>query len=183
MQQLIGQDLFTLALERLEIRNAVTSVSSDCSAAIDAAVAESLAQAKAYIREELANVTSFNTKLVSVLPSIEDAESSTIYFVPKNAADPNNFDHWEYIKIGDRWELIGNTEFNIQDYLTKTEASNTYVTKQQVQEYINTAAYHLIPATEDTIGGVMVDTESIALSDEGKISILSIDESEVNDLF
>ena len=180
---LVGQDIFTLALERREIKNAIGDLSVECQAAIDQAVAESLQAAKDYIDDELSNVTSFELRVVDTLPPLDEAQPSTIYFVPKNSADPNNYEHWEYILVDGKWELIGNTEFNISDYLTKTEASDVYVTKEDVRDYIDQAAYELKPATSERLGGVKIDTDSIDVQEDGKISVRTIEEPQITDLF
>jgi hypothetical protein len=175
-RNIVGQDIFTVAATHAEIRSAMGDVSEQAQEAIDRAVDQALEQAQTKIEEKVGEITSFETRLVSTLPSVEEAETNTLYFVPQDPSDPNNHKHWEYIFIDGRWELIGDTEFDISNYLTKAEASETYTTKENVTDFIK-------PATKTALGGVKVDDESIQLDADGLISVNSITTGQINNLF
>ena len=65
-------------------------------------------------------------EVVTELP--ETGEANVIYLVPKQDEDENNvFD--EYIWINDDWELIGTTDIDLSNYVTKSEldaSNNTF---------------------------------------------------------
>ena len=83
-----------------------------------------LAIAKKYankIREEIG--VRLTCKVVTTLPII--GESSTIYLIQAYEEDQNIYD--EYLYIDGSWEKIGSTAIDLSDYLTKTDAANTYL--------------------------------------------------------
>ena len=142
---------------------------------IEEAVEEAVAIANAYTDQQIA-VAAWHIEFVDVLPS-EDIDLHTIYFVPMNRKDNDNNYYYEYIYANGRWEQIGSTEFKPSDYMTKQEVID-YVTT-----YVDEHAFILQPATEDTLGGVKVDTDTINLESDGKISIVSIGTNDINNLF
>lgn len=140
--------------------------------AIDEAVTEAVAISKRYTDEQVA-VASWNIEFVNVLPPLEEVDMHTIYFVPMTATEEDDH-YYEYIYTRDNgWELIGSTEFKPDNYMTK----------QEVMDYVNEHQYILIPATEDALGGVKIDTSSINLDMDGKISISSIKTNDIANLF
>lgn len=140
--------------------------------AIEEAVTEAVAIAKEYTDQQVA-VASWNIEFVNVLPPVSEVDMHTIYFVPMTATEEDNH-YYEYIYTRDKgWELIGSTEFKPDNYMTK----------QEVMDYVNEHQYILIPATENTLGGVKIDTNSINLEADGKISISSIETNDIIKLF
>jgi hypothetical protein len=129
-----------------------------------------VAQAKEYTDSQVA-VASWTIEIVDVLPT-SDISTHTIYWVPMSGSEENNF-YYEYIYNNNKWELIGSTEFKPDNYMTKEE----------VIAYVNDHKYVLVPATADTLGGVKVDTETIQLETDGKISIVSIGTNDIANLF
>ena len=168
---LFGNDIFSLAVTRSTIRSHLGEVSVETEEAIEAAVERSLAKAKQHIQEQLSQMTSFETEIVNVLPDIAEAQTNVIYFVPKSLSDLSNTTYWEYMLVNGKWELIGDTQFDLSEY----------VTKDQLQEYISGATF--FPATADRLGGVKVDPESFNLEDDGKISITPISSEDIHSLF
>ena len=97
--------------------------------------------------------------------------------------------HYEYMYIDGAWELIGTTQIDLSDYYTKEE----------VEQYIRDNKYVLPTASKTTLGGVMIDDESIkikggVISVNTEISIATaqevvdknftnISEQEINSLF
>lgn len=143
--------------------------------AIEEAVAEAVEIANAYTDQQVA-IAAWKIEFVNVLPS-EDIDLHTIYFVPMNGGDEDNNNYYEYIYANNNWELIGSTEFKPSDYMTKQE------TMDYVAAYVAEHAYVLQPATDTTLGGVKVDTDTINLESDGKISIVSIETNDINNLF
>lgn len=65
-------------------------------------------------------------------PTDEDAVNH-IYFRPNTIDEsPNRYD--VYVNVKGNWEKIDGFDYNITDYLTKTEANQTYATKQSVSD-------------------------------------------------
>lgn len=54
--------------------------------------------------------------IVDTLP--EAGEDNTIYLVPKSTSKTNNY-YDEYMYINNNWELIGDTEVDLSNYLAK----------------------------------------------------------------
>lgn len=144
--------------------------------AIEEAVAEAVEIANAYTDQQVA-IAAWKIEFVNVLPS-EDIDLHTIYFVPIDMTEEsdNNY-YYEYIYVNGRWEQIGSTEFKPSDYMTKQE------TMDYIAAYVAGHAYVLPPATSDTLGGVKVDTNTINLENDGKISIVSIENNDITNLF
>lgn len=140
--------------------------------AIEEAVAEAVAIAKEYTDKQVA-IGTWKIQFVNVLPPIAEADEKTIYFVPMNIADEENNYYYEYIDANGQWEMIGSTEFNPDNYMTK----------QEVMDYVNEHQYVLQPATNATLGGVIVDTNSIKLDTDGTISIVPIGTNDIGNLF
>lgn len=140
--------------------------------AMDKAVTEAVTIAKKYTDQQAA-VGTWKIKFVDILPPIAEAESKTIYFVPLNAANEDSNYYYEYIEAEKQWELIGTTEFRPEDY----------VTKQEVVDYVNEHQYILQPASNVSLGGIIVDEESIDVDANGKISVVPIGTNDIANLF
>lgn len=69
--------------------------------------------------ELISKIPKFTTEIVGVLPT-ENIKSQTIYLLPKADGEGNNY-YEEYIYIGSRWELIGNTKVNMEGYAKLTD--------------------------------------------------------------
>lgn len=138
---------------------------------IEEAVTRAVSAANSYTDEQ---VEMFNWKLefVESLPS-EDIDTHTIYFVPMSPNDDPNNCYYEYIYANDTWEMIGSTEFKPENYMTKEE----------IEAYVETHKYVLQPATANDLGGVMIDTNTMQLEASGKISIASIGADDITNLF
>lgn len=110
---------------------------------------ETYALAKKYTDKKIKEFSSFDLIKVDVLPTT-DINEHAIYFVPKNKAMPQN-GCYEYVYINKKWELIGSTDFEIEEYLknyyTKEEIDkkfedktkefdDKYVTQEDVEEII-----------------------------------------------
>lgn len=139
--------------------------------AIEEAVGEAVAIAKEYTDQQI-GVATWKIEFVNVLPPSAEADNHTLYFVPMSGDEEDNH-YYEYIYANEKWELLGSTEFKPDNYMTK----------QEVMDYVNEHQYILSPATANTLGGVKVDTDSIDLKNDGKISILSIGENSIANLF
>ena len=80
-----------------------------------------------YTKEEVNSLVGqlVQIQVVSSLP--QSGQANTIYLVPSGGSKPDVYD--EYVWVNSAWELIGNTEVDLSNYLQKTgDASNTTVT-------------------------------------------------------
>lgn len=136
------------------------SVSNDLiTGVIEEAVKQAVEAAGKYTDEIASKVGAFSTKVVGELPT-EDISTSTIYFIPRNIEEDSNV-YDEYMYIRNKWEKVGSSDFNKDNYYSKSE----------VITLLNNYKYKLPLASETTVGGVMVDGQSITVTDDGTISI------------
>lgn len=80
-----------------------------------------------YTKEEVNSLVGqlVQIQVVSSLP--QSGQANTIYLVPSGGSKPDVYE--EYIWVNSAWELIGNTEVDLSNYLQKTgDASDTTVT-------------------------------------------------------
>jgi len=80
-----------------------------------------------YTKEEVNSLVGqlVQIQVVSSLP--QSGQANTIYLIPSGGSKPDVYD--EYIWVNNDWELIGNTEVDLSNYLQKTgDASDTTVT-------------------------------------------------------
>ena len=79
-----------------------------------------------YTKEEVNSLVGqlVQIQVVSSLP--QSGQANTIYLVPSGGSQPDVYD--EYVWVNSAWELIGNTEVDLSNYLQKTgDASDTTV--------------------------------------------------------
>lgn len=69
------------------------------------------------LQEAVAAISTFSYAVVQTLPT-EDISTTTIYLVPKQTAGTDNV-YDEYIYVNNAWELIGDTEIDLSNYVTK----------------------------------------------------------------
>ena len=86
---------------------------------------------------------------------------------------PEGDGYFEYMVVNGKWEVMGRTVVDMSDYYTKEE----------VEQYVLEHTYVLPKATVDTLGGVMIDESSINIDDDGKISVLTISNEQIQGLF
>ena len=139
--------------------------------AIDEAVRRAVLETKDYVDERI-SVATFHVQIVENLPS-QDIDEKCIYFVPEVPAPEETDNYFEYIYINNRWELIGHTRLDLNDYWTI----------DQVKAYVKAQEYHLIPATYNELGGVIVDNNTMNIDEYGKISLNTISEQDIQNLF
>ena len=138
---------------------------------IDEAVEEAVRQSKAYTDDRI-SVATFHIQIVDDLPR-EDIDEKCIYFVPDLPAPQETDSYYEYIYIENKWEIIGHTKLDLSDYWTI----------EQVKAYVKEKEYHLTPATYEELGGVIVDINTMMVDENGKISLKTISEQDIQNLF
>jgi len=116
-----------------------------------------LALAKKYTDSQIGEVLEFKIEIVETLPL--DPDRHTIYLVPKSSIDPLD-GYIEYLYINNKWEIIGQTPIDLNNYYTKTEVDDLFVTHK----------YVLPKATTETLGGIKLSSQFDA-DDEGSITL------------
>ena len=85
------------------------------------------------IASAIGNVHQFNLSIVQALPT-ENIDTHTIYLVPKTGDTNDVYD--EYVYINNAWEMIGNTQIDLSNYVQKTDYA-TYSTAGIVKANMN----------------------------------------------
>lgn len=80
--------------------------------------APTVAEMNTAIGTAIGNINSFDMAVVQTLPT-EDISTHTIYLVPKTGETNDVYD--EYIYINKAWEMIGNTQIDLSNYVQKTD--------------------------------------------------------------
>lgn len=100
-------------------------------------------KSQTYTKEEItgliAGISTMTLKKVSALPTT-DISTTTIYLVPKTETGTSNV-YSEYIYVDGAWELIGETETNLEGYVTDddlTAALSSYVKTSAMSDYMKT---------------------------------------------
>ena len=79
-----------------------------------------------YSQEEvntlIGQVATISTQVVDVLPTT--GEANVIYLVPHGGSTTSNY-YDEYLWINNTWEMIGTTQFDLSNYLTKSGLAST----------------------------------------------------------
>ena len=102
---------------------------------------------KTEVNDLVSNIVTLNILKVDQLPT-ENISTTTIYLVPKTSMQENNICD-EYIYINDKWEIIGNTEIDLTNYLQTTgNASNVTVNFTEASE-LN------VPVTGESLSIIM----------------------------
>lgn len=91
--------------------------------------APTVAEMNTAIGTAIDQINSFDMAVVQTLPT-QDISTHTIYLVPKAGETNDVYD--EYIYINSKWEMVGNTQIDLSNYVQKTDyatASNAGVVK------------------------------------------------------
>lgn len=70
------------------------------------------------IAAEVAKLSHMTTEVVEKLPEVDAANDHTIYLVAKDAGKPQD-GYIEYLLINQNFEIIGNTDIDLTNYITK----------------------------------------------------------------
>lgn len=70
------------------------------------------------IGNAIGNINSFDMAVVQALPT-QDISTHTIYLVPKTGETNDVYD--EYVYINNAWEMVGNTQIDLSNYVQKNE--------------------------------------------------------------
>lgn len=81
---------------------------------------------KTEVDSKVSAIPKFAISVVAALPT-SDISNTTIYLL-KTGSETDNL-YTEYIYVNSKWETLGTQKMDLSGYLTKTDASNTYLGK------------------------------------------------------
>jgi hypothetical protein len=128
----------------------------------DKAMIAAIAAANAYTDDKLSHIISFEIEIVDELPPLSEADTHTIYFLPRTSPSGEADSYYEYLVINNQWEIIGSTELDLSNYWTI----------DQIKAYVQSQEYTLPIATTTTLGGVKLDGTTITSTLDGVISVV-----------
>lgn len=76
-------------------------------------------------------ITNLKTGLVNVVDSLPTTGDAGKLYLVKTGAETQNL-YTEYVYVNEAWEKLGTQKLDLSGYLTKTDASNTYLGKTAV---------------------------------------------------
>ena len=104
----------------------VGNYSAEAKAAIQSMLdVPSNASVTSAISSAIGNIHQFDIQVVQALPS-QDIQEHTVYFVPKTGETNDVYD--EYIYVNNGWEMIGNTQIDLSNYVQKTDYATSSTT-------------------------------------------------------
>ena len=132
----VDEDTYSADKATFALKSEIPDVSNFITNSVDNLVnyyKKSETYTKGEVDAKISAIKSLKIESVAELPS--SGETDTIYLVPNAKQGEKNVKD-EYIWVDGKWEIIGNTEIDLSGYLTKDEASSTYVTKETAASYI-----------------------------------------------
>ena len=81
---------------------------------------------KDQVNSQISSIPKFAIAVVTDLPTANI--SNTTIYLKKTGSDTQNL-YTEYIYVNSKWEQLGTQKLDLSGYLTKTDASNTYLGK------------------------------------------------------
>lgn len=116
---------------------------------------------KLYVDTQVANAGHLKKSIVTVLPSVADADPDTIYMVKDNNAIGDKYK--EYMKIGNAMEQIGDTSVDLKGLVTGAATTGDLLMIDQTGAIVDSGLLaadigKLEPGTTSTLGGVKSST-------------------------
>ena len=90
------------------------------------------------ITSAISSLVSIRCEVVSELPAT--GENGVIYFVPNDGSEPNIYDEYIWIDSTGKFELIGTTEIDLTNYVTKDDLNDTllnYISETELTNILN----------------------------------------------
>lgn len=72
---------------------------------------------------------------VDALPLISEAKENTLYFVPKDGSNPDNYDEYIFDPVNQQFELVGQSAINTSDF-AKLSSTNIFLASNTFNEII-----------------------------------------------
>lgn len=120
-------DLISAEINKLNLGTASTATIETTGVSSNSTTIPTTAQVKSYVDGAVGAVKNFEYEVVPSLPTAAAGTMNKIYLVADTHSDSNDsYDEFITLKNGSSysWEKIGNTDVNLSDYYTKTEANN-----------------------------------------------------------
>lgn len=138
------------------------------------------------IAAAVAGVSHLKREIVESLPEVSEADLNTIYMVPKTSGSgQNTYD--EYMVLNGAWEILGNTDVDLTDYVT-TGTLNTELGKKvdKVEGSRLLTSEEATKLEDIEVGAEKNTVDSVSneftISEERKLSIAAVDQSKVTGL-
>lgn len=130
------------------------------------------------IQELINNSTKLKKEVVTSLPS---TGKDDIIYLLKNKNDTNNY-YTEYMWIGGKWEIIGDTKVDLTDYAKKSDI------KTKLSEMISDSTHRVVTDTEkktwnnkvDAVTGKGLSTNDFTDELKNQLSDLSVIASDID---
>ncbi len=87
-----------------------------------------------YVRDAVAGISGIDVRIEESLP--ESGEKGIIYLIPKEDKESSDL-YDEYMRINDKWELIGSTGVDLTGYLKETDV--VALTNEEISKLITSA--------------------------------------------
>lgn len=117
---------------------------------------------KSEVNTLIGNISTMNILVVQSLPT-SDISPTTIYLVKRSGKNNDIYD--EYLYVDSDWELIGNTQIDLSNYLTKTgDASNTTAAFAVAGTRANIATGESLAVIFGKVAKYLADLKDVAFS-------------------
>lgn len=123
-------------------------------------------------------IATISIEVVQTLPT-QDIKTNTMYLVPKQSAGTQNV-YDEYIYVNNAWELIGDTEIDLSNYVTASDLATAlvdYITSTALTtilgNYVLTSALATVATSgrySDLIGLPVIPTKTSDLTNDSGFS-------------
>ena len=120
------------------------------------------------LQEAVAAISTFSYAVVQTLPT-EDISTTTIYLLPKQTAGTDNI-YDEYIYVNNDWELIGDTELDLSNYIQKSQTATGLLKDDGT---VDTTTYQEELIGEQTTGQNIKTINGTSILGSGNIEIQS----------
>ena len=152
--------------------NAVGTYTDDAKTAIQAMLdVPSNAAMITAIGNAIGNINSFDMAVVQELPT-QDISTHTIYLVPKTGETNDVYD--EYVYINSAWEMVGNTQIDLSNYVQKTDYASSSaagivrVAEQYGVSMVANSRITIAKATDDNIKAGINEYKAIVPNNQHK---------------
>lgn len=138
------------------------------------------------IAAAVAGASHLKREIVKSLPETSEADLNTIYMVPKTSGSgQNTYD--EYMVLNGAWEILGNTDVDLTQYVTETKLGTELdkkVDKEEGSRLITSAEVTKLQGIEAEAEKNIIDsvTGEFSISDQRELSITAIAQSKVTGL-
>ena len=132
------------------------------------------AETDSAISSAIAGASHLKRQIVESLPEVAEADANTIYMVPKTSGSgQNTYD--EYMVINGEWEILGNTDVDLTQYVTETKLGTELdkkVDKEEGSRLITSAEVTKLQGIEAEAEKNIIDsvTGEFSISDQRELS-------------